>query len=139
MKKVQIPDVYIQGKRKALTPKRRLELFIERQGSCVECGGPIDATKDRWIVEHLIPIADHQSDEDANAWDNLGVTHDKCAREKTSREAKSRTKLRKAALSHYGAKQKDGFNTNRSGKFKRKMDGTVVCRETGKVIGKKGS
>lgn len=126
-----LPDVYKPTKRRSMTAKRRLKLFLEHKAVCCLCQGKIDGAREKWIVEHLTPLADGGLDED----DNCRPAHEKCAKKKTSGEATTRSRHRKAAQTHFGAKEKKGFTTNRAGKFKRKMDGTVVCRTTGKVVG----
>ena len=126
-----LPDVYTPTKRKALTPKQRLKMFLQHEGVCVICKGRIDGVRERWIDEHIIALADGGT----NDLENRGPAHEKCARKKTSSEAGTRSRHRKAAERHLGAKGSGGFATNRGGKYKRKMDGTLVCRATGKIIG----
>lgn len=119
-----LPDIYTPTARKALTPKQRMQLFIDRKGTCCLCGNRIDGTREAWIDEHIIPLADGGG----NELDNRGVAHEKCARVKTSRENVDRAHLRRAAEAHFGAKRRTGFPTNRSGPFKKKMNGQVVKR-----------
>ncbi len=125
-------DIYTPTKRRSMTSKRRMGIFMAHEGSCCICGGKIDGTRDKWIIEHLTPLADGGEDCD----DNCAPAHEACARPKTSKEASTRSRHRKAAERHYGAKERTSFATNRAGKYKRRLDGTVVCRATGKIIGK---
>ena len=100
------------------------------------CGLKIDSVKDAWD-EHVIRIADHSVDsgDDPNRWSNRDIAHAKCARAKTSAEAKSSAKHKRAALKHFGAQRKTGFRTNRAGRYKKLMDGRVMDRETGEIVG----
>lgn len=128
---MDVENFYESGKRKQLTPKRRMQLFLEHGGRCCVCGGKIHATHERWIVEHVIPIADFDGEKDANVWENLAPAHFKCAKAKTADEASGRAKLRRAAEKHFGAKprKRSSFQTNRDGPFKAKIGGGVERRK----------
>jgi 5-methylcytosine-specific restriction endonuclease McrA len=120
-------DPFAVEKRKPLTPKQRMQLFVDRGGVCCECGGKIHVGE-RWIDEHIDPL----SRTGTNALENRGIAHEKCARKKTSQEATERAKIRSVATKHFGAgKKRKGqpMAGSRDSKFKRKMDGTVVRRE----------
>lgn len=65
-------------KRKPLTPTQRLKLFEAHKGLCGLCGGQIKAG-DRWIVEHMRPLALGGT----NDIDNLFPVHAACADTKT--------------------------------------------------------
>lgn len=116
-------DPYAVTPRKKLTPKQRLKLFIARNGKCCICGGKIDGVKDRWIDEHIIPLADG-GDNDA---DNRGIAHVSCARAKTIKEATDRAKHRSAAERHFGAKR-SVMPGSRTSRWKKKMNGQTVLR-----------
>jgi 5-methylcytosine-specific restriction endonuclease McrA len=120
-------DPYAVEKRKPLTPKQRMQLFVDRGGVCCECGGKIHVGE-KWIDEHINPLSRTGS----NNWDNRGIAHEKCARKKTSREATERSKVRSVAAKHFGAgktsKGRPMAGTKASG-WKKKLDGTVVRRD----------
>ena len=97
-----LPDVYTPTKRKNMTAKRRLKVFLESEGRCCLCGATIDGVREKWIVEHLTPLADGGLDEEAN----MAPAHEKCAKSKTSGEAKTRKRHRRASQNHFGAKEK---------------------------------
>lgn len=120
-------DPYAVEKRKALSPKQRMQLFVDRGGVCCICGGKIHVGE-RWIDEHVNPL----SRTGTNDWDNRGIAHEKCARSKTSQEASERSKIRSVATKHFGAgKKRKGapMPGSKDSKWRKKMDGTVVRRD----------
>lgn len=120
-------DPYAVEKRKALSPKQRMQLFVDRGGVCCVCKGKIHVAE-KWIVEHLDPL----SRTGTNDLSNLDVAHEKCARSKTSKEATERSKIRSVATKHFGAgKKRKGapMPGSRDSKWKRRLDGTVVRRD----------
>ena len=118
-------DPYKVEKRKALTDKQRLRLFIDRDGLCCICGGKINAVNERWIDEHIAPL---WLDGD-NELSNRAPAHEKCARAKTDKEATERAKGRRVAERHFGAKRSTRpMIGSRASGYKKKMDGTVVKR-----------
>jgi len=116
-------DPYSVTPRKSLTAKQRHKMFIDRSGKCCVCGGKVDGVKDRWIDEHLVPLADGGT----NDLDNRGIAHETCARSKTSKEATDRAKHRSAAQRHFGAKRAT-MPGSRNSPWKKKMNGQVVPR-----------
>lgn len=118
-------DPYKVEKRKALTPKQRAKLFIDRKGICCWCGGKIKVGEP-WIDEHWNPLWRNGD----NADSNRGVAHTHCAKEKTKQEATARAKGRRVAAKHMGAWQSKGKpmpGTKRSG-WKKKLNGQVERR-----------
>jgi 5-methylcytosine-specific restriction protein A len=120
-----IHDPFRVEKRKPLTPKQRLKLFLDRKGMCCVCGLKI-MQNERWIDEHVAPLWLNGT----NDLDNRGVAHERCASKKTSAEAKTRAKVRRVAQRHMGArKPKSIVPGSRASKWKKKVDGTVVRRD----------
>lgn len=106
-------DPYRVEKRKQLTKKERLQLFLDCKGLCCCCGGNIghkewtDLTADEiarlsFIDEHVRPLWR----DGTNEKNNRGVAHVACAREKTAEEATDRAKGRRVAEKHFGASRK---------------------------------
>ena len=100
--------------RKYLSASAKLKLYEKHKGVCVLCGGKI-IPGDKWIVEHLRPLALGGTNEDGN----LAPVHVACAAAKTfgkegdnARSAKSKRQkiaalgikadARKAGFSHRG-------------------------------------
>ena len=61
---------------------------------------------------------------------NIQILCEICHLHKTGSDVAIKSKTYEKRLKHVGIKKKkrSGFSTNRDGKFKRKMDGTVVRR-----------
>jgi len=116
-------DPYAVTPRKPLTAKQRMKLFIARSGKCCICGWKIDGVKDRWIDEHIVPLADGGT----NDLDNRGISHEACARAKTAKEAGQRAKHRSAAERHFGAKRST-MPGARNSPWKKKLNGQTVRR-----------
>jgi 5-methylcytosine-specific restriction endonuclease McrA len=121
-----MPPIIDRNSRKRLTPKQRLSIFVAHEGICHICGVRINGVREKWDVEHLLALADGGSDD----LGNLRPAHVACHRRKTSVETTSRAKSERVKLRHFGAV---GPKTPKS-RFKRKLDGSVVDRETGEVL-----
>jgi 5-methylcytosine-specific restriction endonuclease McrA len=118
-------DPYSVTPRKKLTPKQRLQLFLEHSGRCFLCRQPIQVGQS-YTIEHVLPLALGGS----NEWENLAPVHNSCASEKTRKEATERAKGRRIAEKHFGSRQsKRPMPGSKASKYKRKMDGTVVRRD----------
>lgn len=116
--------------RKKLTPTQRLKIWERDRGVCCLCGGKIDGAREKWIVEHLRALELGGADDPSN----MGVAHAGCADAKThgpngdhARAAKAKRVKRKALGIE---KSKSPLPGSRATRWKRKMDGSVVRRET---------
>jgi 5-methylcytosine-specific restriction endonuclease McrA len=85
--------------RKVLTPTQRLKLFEQHRGVCGICGVYIRAG-DRWIAEHLTPLALGGT----NDLSNLAPVHEKCAALKTKDDMKRAAKAKAQKRAHLGIK-----------------------------------
>jgi 5-methylcytosine-specific restriction protein A len=116
--------------RKPLTRKQRADLFLRQDGRCPNCGQKLEIKGNRPVCvdEHLEPLWRGGSNDLANR--ELWCVP--CTKPKTAGESAERAKGNRVRDKHIGAieRKRGGF----SGKFRRKMDGTVVDRETGEVI-----
>lgn len=65
--------------RKPLTRAQRVKVWETSDGLCCVCAKPIDRQKDRWIDEHIKPLAMGGS----NHLKNRGPAHEGCAQDKT--------------------------------------------------------
>lgn len=129
-------DPYGVTPRKALTNRQRLQLLIANKGRCCICGQKIEGYRERWddydlnsipfVDEHIVPLwADG-----TNEFSNRGPAHERCAREKTAKEATERARVRSSAERHFGAKRpKRVMPGSRRHHLKKKLDGTVVRRD----------
>lgn len=115
-------------KRKNMTPRMRLKVWEAHKGICKLCGGKIDGVRERWIVEHIIPLALGGEDTEAN----MAPAHEGCALAKTfgkSGDIAKAAKAKRVKSKHLGIKKsKNPLPGSKGSKFKKKMDGSVVPR-----------
>lgn len=110
--------------RKPLTPKQKLQMLLDAKGRCCICGGKINSVKDAWD-EHVNPLWLSGD----NSAPNRAPAHAKCARDKTSKEAAVRSKIRRTAEKHQGAHRSSSpMPCGRNSSHKRKIGGRVVPR-----------
>lgn len=112
--------------RRRMNTTRRARIFQAANGICHLCGQQIDGTRERWDADHVIPLEISGDDGD----DNLRPAHERCHREKTSKEdVPTIAKCKRVAAKHSGAhKSKSTLPGSKGSKWKRKIDGTVVPR-----------
>ena len=115
-------------KRKSMTPRMRLKVWEAHKGICKLCNCKIDGVRERWIVEHIIPLA--LGGEDAEG--NMAPAHEGCALEKTfgkSGDIAKAAKAKRVKSKHLGLKKsKNPLPGSKRSKFKKKIDGSVVPR-----------
>lgn len=87
--------------RKPLTPTQRLKLFEAHRGICCCCGAYIKAGE-RWIDEHIIPLALGGT----NDLENRAPAHEKCAALKTKDDMERIAKAKRQKRAHLGIKAK---------------------------------
>lgn len=87
---------------------------------CHICGGVIWPAKNAWEAEHVLRRC--LSNDDSAT--NLRPAHVKCHKVKTAADVSENAKGKRVADKHHGIKAKKSWG----GKWKRKMDGTVVER-----------
>lgn len=86
--------------RRRMSTTRRVRIFEAAGGVCHICGGKIDATRERWDADHVIPLELSGDDSD----DNLRPAHERCHRAKTSTEDVPRiAKAKRVRAKHLGA------------------------------------
>lgn len=118
------PDPYSVNARLKLSPKKRLQLFLEHKGMCCLCHTPIK-TGERWITEHIKPLWL----DGTNDWENLAPAHEACATGKTQKEATERAKGRRIAEKHLGAhRPKTVMPGSRLSPWKKKFGGGAIRR-----------
>lgn len=115
-------------KRKPMTPRMRLKVWENHKGICKLCDCKIDGVRERWIVEHIIPLALGGKDEP----ENMAPAHEACALAKTfgkSGDIAKAAKAKRMKSKHIGLKKsKNPLPGSKGSKFKKKMDGSVVPR-----------
>lgn len=116
--------------RKPLSPRDRLAMWERHKGICVTCKMKIDGVREKWIDEHVIPLGLGGS----NDLSNRGPAHLACAKVKTQNDVKAIAKSKRVKQRHLGIKKQSSFQTAKTGKYKQRMDGTLVWRATGKPV-----
>lgn len=92
--------------RRRLTAKQRLAIFEHHGGSCWLCKLKIDGVRERWDLDHQVPLALGGADEFAN----LAPVHERCHREKTSaKDVPAIAKAERVRAKHLGARKPGGF------------------------------
>jgi 5-methylcytosine-specific restriction endonuclease McrA len=105
------------SRRRKLTRLQRVSIYDAAKGVCCLCQLPIQAERgQRWILEHLKPLWLGGADDDTN----VAPAHERCAIDKTTREAPVKAKGDRVRARHLGVKKP------RSITQWRKMDGTIV-------------
>jgi 5-methylcytosine-specific restriction endonuclease McrA len=111
--------------RRRISPTERARIFAAAGGRCHLCGGAIDGVRDRWDVEHVVPLALGGDD----GGDNLQPAHAKCHAAKTPVDVAQIAKAKRVQRKHQGAHRSgQRLPGSRGGKWKRKLDGTTVLR-----------
>ena len=115
-------------KRKNMTPRLRLKVWEAHKGMCILCKSKIDGVRERWILEHEIPLALGGKDDESN----MGPAHEGCALVKTfgkSGDIAKAAKAKRVKIKHLGIKKsKNPLPGSKGSKFKKKIDGSVVPR-----------
>jgi len=122
-------------KRKSLTRAQRLDVLWASGHRCHICGTIINLARgDKFEVEHVVALG-IGGQESAT---NRRAAHVDCHAEKTSMDRKAIAKTKRIWAKHHGIPTKKKASRLTSTWVKRRIDGTVVNRATGQVIGKGG-
>lgn len=116
-------------KRRSMSPARRLRIWEAHGGVCCLCKTQIDGVRETWTVEHLRALGLGGEDDDKNC----APAHETCRRQKDKVDVKSIAKAKRVKAKHLGISKAPSSLSNHN--FKRLMDGTVVDRRTGEIIG----
>lgn len=120
--------------RPRLSDRERMRLFRLHNRTCHICALPIDGLTQRWEIEHVITRWAIGAAADTD--ENMRPAHVSCHKGKTKVEATARAKAVRRETKNAGAhRSKWGpIPGSRGSRWKRKMDGTVVDRITGKEM-----
>jgi len=117
-----------RGKNDDQTPPPRVRLRVWERcgGKCGQCGRKIMAGE-TWTLEHVVALVNGG----ANAEGNLGVTCRNCLPAKNAADVKEKAIVYRKRAKHLGIKPKGRpLPGSKASPWKRKMDGTVVRRDT---------
>lgn len=116
--------------RRSLTPNQRAKLFEKHGGVCYLCTRRI-AAGEKWIDEHVNP-REISADDSA---ENRRPVHVECAKTKTRADHKTIAKVKRVRNKHLGlGRGLSRFAGSKDGRYKKKINGTVVDRRTGEPI-----
>lgn len=105
-------------------PRVRLRVFDRAGGKCHLCQRKIPAGE-YWQCDHLVALCNGGSNREFN----LFPACRNCCYRKTAEDIAEKAIINRKRQKHLGiSSAKRGFQTNRSGEFKKKMDGSVVRR-----------
>jgi 5-methylcytosine-specific restriction endonuclease McrA len=113
-------------KRGNLSARRKLAIWEREKGKCMVCS--VKLVTGKFIFEHVRALELGGTDTD----DNIRLTCKGCATEKTKQDHSNAARAKRKKSSVLGLKQsKTPMPFGKGSKFKRKMDGTVVRRDSG--------
>ena len=113
-------------KRGNLSARRKLAIWEREKGKCMVCG--VKLVTGKFIFEHVRALELGGTDTD----DNIRLTCKGCATEKTKQDHSNAAKAKRKKSATLGLKQsKTPLPFGKGSKFKKKMDGTVVRRDSG--------
>lgn len=112
--------------RRHISTKARVQLFADHKGLCHICKEKIDGVRERWEVEHIIPLELGGADDPSN-W---APAHVSCHKAKTKQDAADIGRARRVYARHIGAKapSRTPMPFGRGSKLKKKINGEVVPR-----------
>ena len=109
----------------AMPPRSVFDRIWEKQDGKDAITGVAFQPGDKVIRDHIVPLADGGENRESNLQLILLDTH----KPKTAAEATQRAETRRLHEKHRGyVRKQPSFATNRDGKFKKRLDGTVVLR-----------
>lgn len=114
------------SKRRFLSRLARVRIFDKAGGACCICHLKIHAPKQKWGVEHIKPLWLSGADDESN----MGPAHWDCMIEKTVSEAPIKAKSDRQRANHLGIRKPSTFPGSRNSRWKRKISGEVVPRES---------
>ena len=112
-------------KRKSLTKNQRVRVFDAHDGVCHICELPI-RLGESWDADHVIPRGLTWRDD----LEEYAPAHKSCHSVKTKKDNRDVKKAVRVRAKHLGLKKQTGWQS----KFKKKVDGTVILRETGEPV-----
>ena len=104
-------------------PRVRLRVFERYKGVCYLSGRKI-MPGDKWQIEHPQALCNGGENREDNMAPALVEPH----KVKTAADVKQKAKNDRVRKRHLGIKKPSKFSCSRDGKWKKRMDGTVVLR-----------
>lgn len=113
-------------KRRRRTGAQRIKILHDHDSRCYLTGHPIDPVRDKWEIEHVIPLANGGTDDDDNCRPVLASAH----LEKTKQDLAKIAKGKRIEAKHFGTqpKPKRPLPCGRRSQWKKKITGEIVPR-----------
>ena len=113
-------------KRGNLSQRRKLAIWEREHGRCMECG--VKLMTGGFIYEHVRALELGGTDTD----DNIRLTCKPCATTKTKIDHQTAGKAKRSKAKHLGlTSSKTPLPAGKNSKWKKKLNGQVVLRESG--------
>ena len=107
-------------------PRVRARVFLAHGGKC-HITGRLIRPGDEWDLDHVIALVNGGENRESNLAPALKAAH----KAKTARDVAEKAKVARVRAKHLGIQEKRKWGHSR---FKKKLDGTVVDRETGEPV-----
>ena len=115
-------------KRRTISPKIRLRLFLSTNGHCQSCQAKIHPGQ-KWEIDHIIPLALGGPD----SLENMQILCKICHKFKTTtQDSTTIAKTKRLKIKHLGAKiqsHQSALPCGKNSKWKKRLDGKIVKRE----------
>lgn len=109
-------------------PPRVRQRVFEREGGICHLTGRKIAPGEPWELEHKVSLILGGQHRENNLFPALVEPH----KRKTAAEMKVKAKIARISKKHLGIKKESSFGLSK--KFKKRLDGRVVNRETGEIV-----
>lgn len=113
----------------AIPTRVRLRVLVRANGCCQSCERRI-MTGDAWQADHVIAIVNGGENRESNLQCLCGWCH----KAKTKQDVAEKSRARRIQAKHAGIRKPSSFACARTSRFKKRMDGTVVDRESGEPV-----
>jgi len=111
-------------------PRVKLRVFERFGGICQVSGRKITASDD-WDCDHTLALANGGENRESNLRPVLRSEHKK----KTAQDVRQKAKDQRVRKKHLGIQRRKAvIPGSKESKFKRRVDGTVVYRDTGEPV-----
>ena len=124
-----VPDWQGATPDSAIPTRVRLRVWERAGGCCQVCTRKL-RPGDRWDCDHVVALANGG----LNAEGNLQVVCGNCHKTKTACDVAEKARAHRIQAKHAGIRRTSSFACARTSRFKKRIDGTVVDRETGEPV-----
>lgn len=113
-----------------IPPRVKLRVFERDGGRCKECTRKVGPGHMPFQIDHATAIINRGENRESN----LQVLCSHCHAIKTGQDVAEKSKVARVRSKHLGIKKPSRFPGSRGSKFKQKIGGGVVYRDTGEPV-----